>query len=159
MAWIVLSLFSLRDSPVIPPRIYYRFALLIKSFPIQLTQLCYIHSVWYVVLKLIFVVKYYKEETQEHVRFICMKHLRNLHFVLKSSTWINAQIVPRVMSGDSLLFVLFWFVIRYSGEISPTRCNNCVFYSQWLYFTCFGWQSHPSSGVQCCIWPQVSWLT
>ena len=46
-----------------------------------------------------------------------------------------------------------------SGEISPTRCNNCVFYSQWLYSTCFRWQSHPSSGVQCCIWPQVSWLT
>ena len=36
----------------------------------------------------------------------------------------------------------------YSGEISATRCNNCVFYSQWLYSTCFGWQSHPSSGVQ-----------
>ena len=29
-------------------------------------------------------------------------------------------------------------VIPYSGEISPTRCNNCVFYSQWLYSTCFG---------------------
>jgi len=28
-----------------------------------------------------------------------------------------------------------------SGEISPTRCNNCLFYSQWLYSTCFGWQS------------------
>ena len=41
------------------------------------------------------------------------------------------------------------------GEISPTRCNDYVFYSQWLYSTCFGWQSHPSSGVQCCIWPQV----
>jgi len=26
----------------------------------------------------------------------------------------------------------------YSGEISPTRYNNCVFYSQWLYSTCFG---------------------
>jgi len=36
----------------------------------------------------------------------------------------------------------------YSGEISPTRYINCVFYSQWLYSTCFGWQSHPSSGVQ-----------
>ena len=23
------------------------------------------------------------------------------------------------------------------GEISPTRCGNCVFYSQWLYSTCF----------------------
>ena len=50
------------------------------------------------------------------------------------------------------------FVLDF-GEISPTRCNNCVFYSQWLYSTCFGWQSHPSSGVQCCIWPQVSRLT
>ena len=29
---------------------------------------------------------------------------------------------------------------NYIGEISPTRCNNCVFYSQWLYSTCFGWQ-------------------
>jgi len=35
----------------------------------------------------------------------------------------------------------------YSGEISPTRCINCVLYSQWLYSICFGWQSHPSSGV------------
>ena len=26
----------------------------------------------------------------------------------------------------------------YSGEISPTRCNNCVFYSQWLYSIYFG---------------------
>ena len=40
-----------------------------------------------------------------------------------------------------------------SSEIIPTRCNNCVYSSQWLYSTCFGWQSHPSSGLQCCIWP------
>ena len=38
-------------------------------------------------------------------------------------------------------------------EIIPTRYNNCVYSSQWLYSTCFGWQFHPSSGVQCCIWP------
>ena len=29
-------------------------------------------------------------------------------------------------------------IMLYSGEISPIRCNNCVFYSQWLYSTCFG---------------------
>ena len=40
-----------------------------------------------------------------------------------------------------------------NSEINPTRCNNCVYSSQWLYSTCFGWQFHPSSGVQCCIWP------
>ena len=46
--------------------------------------------------------------------------------------------------------------IHHCGEISPTRCNNCVFYSQWLYSSCFGWQSHPSSGIQCCIWPYTA---
>ena len=34
-----------------------------------------------------------------------------------------------------------------SREINPTRCNNCVYSSQCLYSTCFGWQFHPSSGV------------
>ena len=28
--------------------------------------------------------------------------------------------------------------IECSSEISPTRCNNCVYSSQWLYSTCFG---------------------
>ena len=35
------------------------------------------------------------------------------------------------------------------SEINPTRCNNCVYSSQWLYSTCYGWQFHPSSGVHC----------
>ena len=39
------------------------------------------------------------------------------------------------------------------------KMQQLRFYSQWLYSTCFGWQSHPSWGAQCCIWPQVSWLT
>ena len=25
-----------------------------------------------------------------------------------------------------------------SSEVIPTRCNNCVYSSQWLYSTCFG---------------------
>ena len=40
-----------------------------------------------------------------------------------------------------------------NSEINPTRCNNCIYSSQWLYSTCFGRQLHPSSGVKCCIWP------
>ena len=44
-------------------------------------------------------------------------------------------------------------ITRFNSEIIPTRCNNCVYSSQWLYSTCFGRQFHPSSGVQCCIWP------
>jgi len=37
-----------------------------------------------------------------------------------------------------VVVVVVIVVVVYSGEISPTRCNNCVFYSQWLYSTCFG---------------------
>ena len=45
--------------------------------------------------------------------------------------------VPR----ESEVVVMRWLKasLSYIGEISPTRCNNCVFYSQWLYSTCFGW--------------------
>ena len=50
-------------------------------------------------------------------------------------------------------FNWIWNSVTGSGEIIPTRCNNCVYSSQWLYSTCFGWQFHPSSGVQCCIGP------
>ena len=28
--------------------------------------------------------------------------------------------------------------IMLNSEIIPTRCNNCVYSSQWLYSTCFG---------------------
>ena len=28
--------------------------------------------------------------------------------------------------------------IMLNSEINPTRCNNCVYSSQWLYSTCFG---------------------
>ena len=28
--------------------------------------------------------------------------------------------------------------IWFDSEIIPTRCNNCVYSSQWLYSTCFG---------------------
>ena len=45
-------------------------------------------------------------------------------------------------------FVFWWPDGQYPySEINPTRCNNCVFSSQWLYSTCFVWQFHPSSGV------------
>jgi hypothetical protein len=30
-------------------------------------------------------------------------------------------------------------LISSNSEINPTRCNNCVYSSQWLYSTCFGW--------------------
>ena len=43
--------------------------------------------------------------------------------------------------------------IMLNSEINPTRCNNCVYSSQCLYSTCFGWQFHPSSSS----WWWVEW--
>ena len=44
------------------------------------------------------------------------------------------------VSGDNLTHHQDYSAVygHYIGEISPTRCNNCVFYSQWLYSTGFG---------------------
>ena len=80
------------------------------------------------------------------------------NFLQPSVTLIFSPTPSAQTQSKNLIFVVPCIML-YSGEISPTRCNNCVFYSQWLYSTCFGWQSHPSSEVQCCICPQVSWLT
>ena len=89
-------------------------------------------------------------------------HLQ-VNFILKwrvgqANTSVLATYFPVLTYRINLISVVPCIML-YSGEMSPTRCNNCDFYSHWLYSTCFGWQSHPSSGVQCCIWPQVSWLT
>ena len=98
--------------------------------------------------------------TESHPwRLYLQHHSMNLrpctvHFFSRDLIWPMF-----VYSNTFFLIFVVPCIMLYSGEISPTRCNNCVFYSQWLYSTCFGWQSHPSSGVQCCIWPQVSWLT
>ena len=68
--------------------------------------------------------------------------------------WVYISTAPvRLIEVDTNKFALNSIfvvpsIMLYSSEISPTRCNNCVFYSpQWLYSTCFGRQSHPSSGV------------
>ena len=65
--------------------------------------------------------------------------------------------------GQNIFLIFVVPCIMLNSEINPTRCNNCVYSSQWLYFfsrcnncvyssqwlysTCFGWQFHPSSGV------------
>ena len=90
--------------------------------------------------------------------------LRDKDAVNNTKTIITEFLPISCYSSWDTNILLILSVLEYprlfdGGEISPTRCNNCVFYSQWLYSTCFGWQSHPSSGVQCCIWPQVSWFT
>ena len=69
--------------------------------------------------------------------------------------------------GHSLFLMLELFLIfvvpsimLYSSEISPTRCNNCIFFLR------NGFALHVSGNnlthhqeYICCIWPQVSRLT
>ena len=49
---------------------------------------------------------------------------------------------------DSAICSQFYSTARFtlhsgvSSEINPTRCNNCVYSSQWLYSTCFSTQRH-----------------
>ena len=74
-----------------------------------------------------------------------MNHIE-IGAVSKQHNKIFWEYIKGNVDGSFLTFVVP-SIMFYSGEISPTRCNNCVFYSQWLYPTCVGWQSHPSSGV------------
>ena len=70
----------------------------------------------------------------------------------------------RLFSDVQTLFLFLIFVVPcimlYSDEISPTRCNNCVFILR------NGFTLHVSGDnlthhqeYICCIWPQVSRLT
>ena len=51
-------------------------------------------------------------------------------------------------------------IILYSSEISPTRCNNCVFIllNGFTLYVSGDNLTHHQEYV-CCIWPQVSRLT
>ena len=71
--------------------------------------------------------------------------LRRLLFSLGIIT-VDPTLVPSddprhegwVIQGTLTKLLTNCNTLLFSGEISPTRCNNCVFYSQWLYSTCFG---------------------
>ena len=73
-------------------------------------------------------------------------------------TRLIALLVPSVSIQLDFLSIptprqaLNYYTGIFNSEINRTRCNNCVYSSQWLYSTCFGWQFHPSSGIQYCIW-------
>ena len=87
-----------------------------------------------------------------------IRNLRTRHAVV-TGTHLSWTIIIQCITNISVLFNhnnkalinnYLWKTARLyfaSGEINPTRCNNCVYSSQWLYSTCFGWQLHPSSGV------------
>ena len=56
------------------------------------------------------------------------------------------------MAGQDLIFVVPCIMLN--SEIIPTRCNNCVYSSQWLYSTCFGWQGRVTPPEHVAVWPQ-----
>ena len=49
---------------------------------------------------------------------------------------ITYNIQDRITVYMNLIFVVPCIMLN--SEIIPTRCNNCVYSSQWLYSTCFG---------------------
>ena len=61
--------------------------------------------------------------------------LKNGGFVVQF-TLFGADIYGVFTTGKSLIFVVPYIMLN--SEIIPTRCNNCVYSSQWLYSTCFG---------------------
>ena len=67
-------------------------------------------------------------------KIIWTDHVRNDEVLIRVKEQRN---ILHEISKGNLIFVVPCIML-YSGEISPTRCNNCVFYSQWLYSTCFG---------------------
>ena len=46
------------------------------------------------------------------------------------------RLVGKLGLPHTLIFVVPCIMLN--SEIIPTRCNNCVYSSQWLYSTCFG---------------------
>ena len=79
------------------------------------------------------------------------KGLLYLYLILPSILHLSIEnCLPKAHEDSrSHLFVIFVVpCIMLNSEINPTRCNNCIYSSQWLYSTCtcFGWKFHPSSG-------------
>jgi hypothetical protein len=50
--------------------------------------------------------------------------------------FIVSLITALVTGHWNLIFVVPCIILN--SEINPTRCNNCVYSSQWFYSTCFG---------------------
>ena len=53
--------------------------------------------------------------------------------------WFSANGLALNMEKTNIINLIFVVpCIMLNSEIIPTRCNNCVYSSQWLYSICFG---------------------
>ena len=78
-------------------------------------------------------------------------------------TTSNAHVFCCALVQADVIFNLIFVVpciMLYSGEISPTRCNNCVFILRngFILHVSGDNLTHHQEYI-CCIWPQVSRLT
>ena len=96
---------------------------------------------------------FYGGRTVKTLRGACIKQIFNQNRALYN---IPQNVVNKFLN---LIFVVP-SIMLYSSEISPTRCNNCVFILR------NGFTLHVSGDNRihhqeyiCCIWPQVSRLT
>ena len=77
----------------------------------------------------------------------CFSYLECHHFHRGISTCFLGTLAKLWKATIPWVIIFVVPCIMLNSEINPTKCNNCVYSSQWLYSTCFGWQFHPSSGV------------
>ena len=55
-----------------------------------------------------------------------------------SSSILEKLVICHWLPREIMYLSLHLLDILLYSEIIPTRCNNCVYSSQWLYSTCFG---------------------
>jgi len=53
-------------------------------------------------------------------------------------TMIAKVTIPTFVTMVAKVLIANLVTMKLCSEINPTRCNNCVYSSQWLYSTCFG---------------------
>jgi hypothetical protein len=72
------------------------------------------------------------------------------HAFMSTGCWQDVR-KANFCVGENIRTEYPWvhWIPPFLSQLFPTAnsCNNCVYSSQLLYSTCFGWQFHPSSGV------------
>ena len=87
-------------------------------------------------------IKVWSGVTKGYIAFFTCATTRAVHLELCTDMTTDKflQALQRLVGKLGLPHTLIFVVpcIMLNSEIIPTRCNNCVYSSQWLYSTCFG---------------------
>jgi len=76
--------------------------------------------------------------TQMNAVNTVLLYFLRLHFNIISTSVNSNQLMHFSVFIKNILKVLIFVVpcIMLNSEMIPTRCDNCVYSSQWLYYTC-----------------------